>query len=65
VFTYDFTYSVSDSHSGIVFVTGKVTAIDGPHAAQGISKKLVEELQKARASHPSQANQAEALSVQP
>jgi len=65
VFTYDFTYSVSDPNSGSVFAMGKVTAIDGPHAAHEISKKLVEELQKGRASHSSQANQAEARSVQP
>jgi hypothetical protein len=65
IFTYDFTYTVSESHSGIVLATGKVIAIDGPHAAQGISKRLVEDLQKARAAHPSQPNQAEALSVQP
>jgi len=65
VFTYDFTYSVSDPNSGSAFAMGKVTAIDGPHAAHEISKKLVEELQKGRASHSSQANQAEARSVQP
>jgi len=65
VLTYDFTYTVSDSHSGSVLAMGKVTAIDGPHAAHEISKKLVQELQKSRASHPSQANQAEALSVRP
>jgi len=62
LFTYDFTYSVSDSHSGIVLATGKVTAIDGPHAAQGIAKKLVQELEKARAVNAAQANRQEALS---
>ncbi len=62
LFTYDFTYAVSDSHSGIVLATGKVTALDGPHAAQGIAKKLVQELEKARAVIASQANRQEALS---
>jgi hypothetical protein len=62
LFTYDFTYAVSDSHSGIVLATGKVTAIDGPHAAQGIAKKLVQELEKARAVNAALANRQEALS---
>jgi hypothetical protein len=64
LFTYDFTYSVSDSHSGIVLATGKVTAIDGPHAAQGIAKKIVLELEKARALQAAQANREEAPSAQ-
>jgi hypothetical protein len=49
LFTYDFTYSVADSRSGAIVATGKVTAIDGPHAAQGIARKIVQELEKARA----------------
>ena len=61
LFTYDFTYSVSDSHAGIVLATGKVTAIDGPHAAQGIARKLVQELEKARAVHAAQASRQAAL----
>ncbi len=64
LFTYDFTYSVSDAHTGLVLATGKVTAIDGPHAAQGIAKKVVLELEKARAVQAAQANQQEALSAQ-
>jgi hypothetical protein len=48
LFTYDFTYSVMDSHASTVLATGKVTAIDGPHAAQGIAMKIVQELEKAR-----------------
>lgn len=63
LFTYDFTYSLSDSHTGIVLATGKVTALDGPHAAPGIAKKLVEELEKARASQAAPANPQEALSA--
>jgi hypothetical protein len=49
LFTHDFTYSVADSRSGAIVATGKVTAIDGPHAAQGIARKIVQELEKARA----------------
>jgi hypothetical protein len=64
LFTYDFTYSVSDAHTGLVLTTGKVTAIDGPHAAQGIATKLVQELEKARALQAAQENGQGALSEQ-
>jgi len=60
--TYDFTYSMSDTRSGLVLATGKVIAIDGPHAAEAIAKELVQEVQKARAGQEAQANQQEALS---
>jgi len=49
--TYDFTYSVADGRTGAIVATGKVTAIDGPHAAPDMAKKLVLELEKARAVH--------------
>jgi hypothetical protein len=49
LFTYDFTFSVTSAQSGVLLLTGKVTAIDGPHAAQGIANKLVQALQDARA----------------
>jgi hypothetical protein len=62
VFTYDFTYSVTDSHSGTVVATGKVTAIDGPHAAQGIGRKVLQELEKARAVQATQEIQQGTLS---
>jgi S1-C subfamily serine protease len=48
LFTYDFTYSVTSAPTGVVLVTGKITAIDGPHAAQGIAQRLVEELENAQ-----------------
>ncbi len=48
LFTYDFTFSICDSHSGVVLATGKVTAIDGPHAAKAIAKKLVLVIEKDR-----------------
>jgi len=56
LFTYDFTYSVSDARTSVVLATGKITAIDGPHAAQGIAKNLVRELERARALQPAQSN---------
>jgi hypothetical protein len=64
LFTYDWTYSVSDSHTGIVLATGKVTAMDGARAAKGIAKKLVQEFEKARVVQAAQENPQEALSVQ-
>jgi hypothetical protein len=64
LFTYDFTYAVSDAHTGIILATGKVTAIDGPHAAQGIASQLVQALEKARALQSAQGNGQQALSVQ-
>jgi hypothetical protein len=65
LFTYDFTYSVSDSHTGIVVATGKVTAIDGPHAAQGIAEKLVREFEKGRAlQQAAQVDGQEAMNAQ-
>jgi len=48
LFTYDFTYSVTSARSGVLLLTGKVTAIDGPHAAEGIAKRLVKLLGEAR-----------------
>jgi len=33
----------------------RVPAIDGPHAAQGIAKKIVQEIEKARAVEAAQA----------
>ena len=47
--TYDFTYSVRDLQRGSVLTRGKVTAIDGQHAAQKIAQKLVPDLEKSRA----------------
>jgi hypothetical protein len=55
------TYSVSDSHTGTVLATGKVIAIDGPHAAQGVARKLVQELEKARAVQAAQASRTFAV----
>jgi hypothetical protein len=64
LFTYDWTYSVNDPQTGAVLATGKVTAMDGARAAKGISRKLVQEFEKARAVQAAQENPQEALSVQ-
>lgn len=57
LFTYDFTFSVTSAQSGVLLLTEKVTAIDGPHAAQDIAHKLVKALQEARALKAADQNQ--------
>jgi len=64
VFTWDFTYTLSDTHTGTVLATGKVTAIDGSHAAPGIARRLVLELEKARQEQAAQANRPEVTRAQ-
>jgi S1-C subfamily serine protease len=41
LFTYTFTYSVTDTRTSVVVQAGKVTAIDGNSAAAKIAKELV------------------------
>jgi len=41
LFTYTFTYAVTDAKTSVVVATGKVTAIDGNTAAGKIAKELV------------------------
>jgi len=48
LFTYTFTYSVTDLKTSIVLDSGKVTAIDGGAAAARIAKQLVTKWEKAR-----------------
>jgi hypothetical protein len=64
LFTYDWTYTMSDSHTGAVLASGKVTALDGARAAKGIARKLILEFEKARAVQAAQVNPEEALVVQ-
>jgi hypothetical protein len=56
LFTYDFTYSVTDARTSIVLNVGKVTAIDGGSAAGKIAKQLIDEWGKIRLSPPLKAN---------
>ncbi len=60
LFTYDFTFSLCDSHSGVVLATGKATAIDGPHAAKGIATQLIQIFNKDRAAETDQVKSQEA-----
>jgi hypothetical protein len=52
LFTYTFTYSVTDSRTSVVLKSGKVTAIDGNVASGKIAKQLVGEWLKARRAEP-------------
>jgi hypothetical protein len=48
LFTYTFTYQITDRGTGIILATGKVTAFDGNAAAPKIAGRIVEEIKKAR-----------------
>jgi hypothetical protein len=52
LFTYTFTYSVTDSKTSRVLDAGKVTAIDGGDAAGKIAKQLVGKWAKVRRAGP-------------
>jgi hypothetical protein len=49
VFTFIFTYKVTDRSTGILLTSGKVTAFDGNAAAPLLAERIVEDLKKARA----------------
>ncbi|HET6979029.1 MAG TPA: hypothetical protein VFI24_22035 [Pyrinomonadaceae bacterium] len=48
LFTYTFTYKITDSKNGIVLATGKVTAFDGNDAAPKLAGRIIEEMRVAR-----------------
>jgi hypothetical protein len=52
LFTYTFTYSVTDPKTSRVLDSGKVISIDGGAAARGIAKQLVSKWAKARRAEP-------------
>jgi hypothetical protein len=49
LFTFDFTYTITERRTSAVVAVGKVKAMDGPRAATGIAKKILQDLEKARA----------------
>jgi S1-C subfamily serine protease len=58
LFTYDFTYTATDTRTSIVLASGKVTAVDGVRAAPIIAKNLVLQMAKAHeATEPKPAKQ--------
>ena len=48
LFTYTFTYKITNRRNGIVLVTGKVTAFDGNDAAPKLAQRIIEEMKVAR-----------------
>jgi hypothetical protein len=48
VFTFIFTYKITNRSTGILLATGKVTAFDGNAAAPMLAERIVEEIRKAR-----------------
>lgn len=48
LFTYTFTYQITNRSNGIVLATGKVTAFDGNAAAPKLAERIIEEIRIAR-----------------
>ncbi len=48
LFTFYFTYKITDRITGILLTTGKITAFDGNAAAPQLAKRIVEDIKKAR-----------------
>lgn len=48
LFTYTFTYKITNRSNGVVLATGKVTAFDGNDAAPKLAKRIIEEMKVAR-----------------
>jgi hypothetical protein len=48
LFTYTFTYKITNRSNGGILATGKVTAFDGNSAAPKLAQRIVEEMKIAR-----------------
>jgi hypothetical protein len=48
LFTWTFTYKITNRDNGILLATGKVNAFDGNAAAPMLAERIVEEIRKAR-----------------
>jgi hypothetical protein len=48
LFTFTFTYKITDRRTGILLTSGKLTAFDGDGAAPLLAKRIVEDIKKAR-----------------
>jgi hypothetical protein len=48
LFTFTFTYKITDRRTGIMLATGKVTAFDSNVAAPKLASRIIEEIRKAR-----------------
>jgi hypothetical protein len=48
IFTWTFTYKITQRSTGIVLATGKITAFDGNAAAPKLARRIVEDIREAR-----------------
>jgi hypothetical protein len=48
LFTYTFTYKITNRSNGIVLATGKITAFDGNDAAPRLAQRIIEDMKTAR-----------------
>ena len=48
LFTFTYTYKLTDRASGVLLATGKITALDSNAAAPKLAGRIVEEIRKAR-----------------
>ena len=48
LFTFTFTYKISDRSNGMLLATGKITAFDGNAAAPMLASRIMEDIKKAR-----------------
>jgi hypothetical protein len=48
LFTYTFTYKITNRSNGVVLATGKVTAFDGNDAAPKLAQRIIEEMKIVR-----------------
>ena len=48
LFTYDFTYKITDRRNDIILAIGKVTAFDGNIAAPMLAKRIIKDMKAAR-----------------
>ena len=48
LFTFTFTYKITDRTNGILLTTGKITAFDGEAAAPILAGRIIEDIKKAR-----------------
>jgi hypothetical protein len=49
LFTFIFTYKITDRTNGVLLTSGKITAIDGNVAAPLLTARIIEDIKKARA----------------
>lgn len=48
LFTFTFTYKITDRANGVLLTSGKITAIDGNVAAPLLTARIIEDIKKAR-----------------